>query len=134
MAVVSESVEAASVEVESRDVSVELDDSKSELAQVYLTVLISSSNGVRNDTRFSAGNIGLEVILRGTMRLLTRMELRLCGCLYGIVLLADSLEADVSVDEDRVEAESGVQMLAGFEVVLSISRRSFAGGPGGGVT
>lgn len=133
-AVVSELVEAVSVEVDSKDVKVELEDSRSELAQVYLTVVISSSNGVRKDTRFSAGNMGLEAILRGTIRLLTRIELRLWGCLYGIVLLADSLEADVRVDEDRVEAESGVQMLAGFEVVVPISRRSFAGGPGGGAT
>jgi hypothetical protein len=120
--------------VDSSDVKVKFDDSRSELAQVYLTVLISSSNGVRKDTRFSAGNMGLEAILRGTMRLLERIELRLWGCLYGMVLmlLEDSLEADVSVDEDSVEAESGVQMLAGFGVVLVMSRRSFAGGPGGG--
>ena len=124
---------AESVDTDSRDVNVELEDSRSEFAQVYLTVLISSSSGVRKDTRFSAGNIGLEAILRGTIRLLTRIELRLWGCLYGIVLLADSLEADVSVDE-RVEAESGVQMLVGFEVALLISRRNFAGGPGGGAT
>ena len=134
MAVASGSAEVESVDVDSRDVNVELEDSRSELAQVYLTVLISSSSGVRKDTRFSAGNMGLEVILRGTIRLLERMELRLWGCLYGIVLLANSLEADVSVDEERVEAESGVHMLAGFEVVLLISRRSFAGGPGGGAT
>lgn len=103
---------------------------------MYLTVLISSSNGVRKDTRFSAGNMGLEVILRGTIRLLESIELRLWGCLYGIVLLDDSLEADVRVDEERVEAESGVHMLAGFGVVvvLLMSRRSFAGGPGGGAT
>ena len=131
-AVASDSPEAESVDADSSDVNVELEDSRSELAQVYLTVLISSSSGVRNDTRFSAGNMGLEAILRGTIRLLTSIELRLCGCLYGIVLLADSLEADVSVDDERVEAESGVQMLVGFDVVLPISRRSFAGGPGGG--
>jgi hypothetical protein len=50
------------------------------------------------------------------------------------VLLADSLEADVSVDEDKVEAESGVQMVVRVGVLLLISRRSFAGGPGGGAT
>lgn len=54
--------------------------------------------------------------------------------MYGIVQLADSLEADVRVEEDRVEAESGVQMVEGVEVVLLMSRRSFAGGPGGGAT
>lgn len=110
----------------------------SELAQVYLTVLISSSNGVRKETRFSAGNMGRDAILRGTIRLLVRMELRLWGCLYGIVLLADSLEADVRAEdeEDRVEAESGVHTLVGFEMVvlLLMSRRNLAGGPGGGAT
>lgn len=136
VAVVSDWVELESVDVDSSDVKVELDDSRSELAQVYLTVLISSSNGVRKETRFSAGNMGLEVILRGTIRLLERIELRLWGCLYGIVLMLpeDSLEADVRVEEDRVEAESGVHMLAGVAVVLVMSRRSFAGGPGGGAT
>jgi len=48
------------------------------------------------------------------------------------VQLAESLEAEVSVEEDRVEAESGVQMLEGVGAVLLMSRRSFAGGPGGG--
>jgi hypothetical protein len=74
-------VEEESVEADSSDVNVELEDSRSELAMVYLTVLISSSSGVRKDTRFSAGNMGREAILRGTMRLLVRMELRLWGCL-----------------------------------------------------
>lgn len=78
---VSGPVDDESVDVESSDVRVEPDDSRSELAQVYLTVLISSSSGVRKDTRFSAGNMGREAILRGTMRLLARMELRLWGCL-----------------------------------------------------
>lgn len=78
----SDSVVAESVDVDSSDDSVELEDSKSEFAQVYLTVLISSSSGVRKDTRFSAGNMGREeAILRGTIRLLARMELRLWGCL-----------------------------------------------------
>ena len=122
------------MEADSSDVKVELEDSRSELAMVYLTVLISSSSGVRKDTCFSAGNMGREAILRGTMRLLVRMELRLWGCLYGIVLLADSLEAEVRVDEDSVEAESGVHMLAGADPVVLMSRRSFPGGPGGGAT
>jgi hypothetical protein len=74
-------VEEESVEADSSDVNVELEDSRSELAMVYLTVLISSSSGVRKDTRFSAGNMGREAILRGTMQLLVRMELRLWGCL-----------------------------------------------------
>jgi hypothetical protein len=49
------------------------------------------------------------------------------------VLLADSLEADVRVEEEAVEAESGEQTVveSGAEVVV-MSRRSFAGGPGGG--
>ena len=52
------------------------------------------------------------------------------------MLLADSLEADVRVDEDSVEAESGVpvHMLAGADSVVLMSRRSFPGGPGGGAT
>lgn len=58
--------------------SVELDDSRSECARVYLTVLISSSSGVRKDTRFSAGNRGrVGAILRGIIDLdglLARME------------------------------------------------------------
>jgi hypothetical protein len=81
VAVASGLVGEESVEADSSDVNVELEDSRSELAMVYLTVLISSSSGVRNDTRFSAGNMGREAILRGTMRLLVRMELRLWGCL-----------------------------------------------------
>lgn len=136
VAVVDGVVVDGSVDVDSRDVNVELDDSRSEFAQVYLMVLISSSSGVRNETCFCVGNMGREAILRGTIRLLDRIELRLCGCLYGIVLLADSLEADVSAedDEESVEAESGVQMLVETGVELLMSRRSFAGGPGGGAT
>jgi hypothetical protein len=77
-----EAVEAVSVDVDSRDDRVELEDSRSELAQVYVTVLISSSKGDLKDTCFCAGNMGREeAILRGTMRLLVRMELRLWGCL-----------------------------------------------------
>ena len=136
MVAASDSPDEEFVDVEPSDVKVELEESMSELAQVYLTVLISSSKGVRKETRFSAGNMGREAILRGTIRLLVRMELRLWGCLYGIVLLADSLEADVRVEEDRVEAESGVHMLAGVGVVVLVlmSRRNLAGGPGGGAT
>lgn len=51
---------------------------------VYLTVLISSSSGVRNDTLFSAGNSGrVEAILRDAKGAgpLVRMDRRLCGCL-----------------------------------------------------
>lgn len=63
----------------------ELEDSMSECAKVYLTVLISSSKGVRKETRFSAGKRGREgAILRGSSDLaglLERMEVRLCGCL-----------------------------------------------------
>jgi len=64
------------------DDSVELLDSRSECARVYLVVVISSSSGVRKETRFSAGNIGRveEPILRGIIAragLLERMEVRL---------------------------------------------------------
>jgi hypothetical protein len=45
-------------------------------------VLISSSSGVRKDTRFSAGNMGrLEAILRGIIELLESIDARLWGCL-----------------------------------------------------
>jgi hypothetical protein len=68
-----------------REERVELDDSMSECARVYLVVVISSSNGVRKETRFSAGNMGrFEAILRGIIEgagLLERMEARLWGCL-----------------------------------------------------
>ena len=57
----------------------------SECAKVYLTVLISSSRGLRNDTFFVAGNIGREaVILRGCSDcagLLVSIEGRLCESL-----------------------------------------------------
>jgi hypothetical protein len=39
--------------------------------------------------------------------------------LYGIDIVADSLEADVSADE-RVEAELGVELLCGLETDASI--------------
>jgi hypothetical protein len=52
---------------------------------VYFTVVISSSSGVRKDTFFSAGNSGLDrAIFRGAserVRLLERIEVKLCGCL-----------------------------------------------------
>lgn len=61
------------------------DDSRSECAMVYFTVLISSSNGVRKDTFFSAGKSGRTgAIFRGMScraGLLERMEFRLWGCL-----------------------------------------------------
>lgn len=63
---------------------VEVDDSSSECATVYVTVVISSSSGVRKETRFSAGNRGREAILRGASEragLLERIEVRLWGCL-----------------------------------------------------
>jgi len=73
---------------------VEVEDSRSECAMVYFTVVISSSSGIRNETRFSAGNMGLEeAILRGIIDLaglLASIEARLCGCLYGIDMVADS--------------------------------------------
>lgn len=64
---------------------VETEASMSECARVYLTVVISSSRGVRKDTRFSAGNMGREAaILRGMIErtgLLASAETRLWGCL-----------------------------------------------------
>lgn len=80
--------------VDSFEDSVEREDWRSECARVYLTVVISSSSGVRKDTRFSAGNMGRAgvVILRGSVEragLFVRMEARLWGCLYGIELEAD---------------------------------------------
>lgn len=71
----------------STEESVDVDpmDSISECARVNFTVLISSSRGVRKDTRFSAGKRGrVEVIFRGIIcRVgpLDRIEARLCGCL-----------------------------------------------------
>jgi hypothetical protein len=80
----SESVDSLVV-VDDMEDRVELEESRSEWAKVYLTFLISSSSGVRKDTRFSAGNIGrLEVILRDIndlAGLLERIEVRLWGCL-----------------------------------------------------
>jgi hypothetical protein len=62
-----------------------VDDCRSEWAKVNLVVLISSSSGVRNDTFFSAGNMGRAgAILRGIRwraGLLVRIEVKLCGCL-----------------------------------------------------
>lgn len=113
-----------------KDDSVELEDPRSEWASVYLTVVISSSRGVRKETRFSAGNMGLdEAILResvGLAGLLVRIEVRLWGCLYGIAAVADSLDADVSVDE-RVEAELGVEALLVLARLLSSDRRGLVG-------
>lgn len=80
------SMERASDGFESVDSSVaseervEVDDSSSEWATVYVTVVISSSSGVRKDTRFSAGNRGRDAILRGARDragLLERIEVRL---------------------------------------------------------
>jgi hypothetical protein len=80
----SESVDSLVV-VDVMEDRVELDESRSEWAKVYLTFLISSSSGVRKDTRFSAGNMGrLEAILRGIndlAGLLESIEVRLWGCL-----------------------------------------------------
>lgn len=76
----SDSVVAAEAD-DAMDDKVEQDDSMSECASVYLVVVISSSSGVRKDTRFSAGNMGrLEFILRGIMEragLFERIESRL---------------------------------------------------------
>lgn len=88
----SEAVESADMDaseasdsVVASDEMVELEDSSSECATVYFTVVISSSSGVRNETLFSAGNSGFdEVIFRGASeraRLLERIEVKLWGCL-----------------------------------------------------
>lgn len=62
-----------------------MEDWRSRWDMVYFVVVISSSRGVRNETRFSAGKRGrADVILRGIRSragLLVRMEVRLCGCL-----------------------------------------------------
>jgi hypothetical protein len=119
----------ASDSVVASDEMVELEDSSSECATVYFTVVISSSRGVRKETLFSAGNSGLdEVIFRGASeraRLLERIEVKLWGCLYGITMVAESVEADVSPDE-RVEAELGVEALE-VSQLLSMQRRGLDG-------
>lgn len=70
---------------DSTEATEDVEASISECAKVYLTVLISSSRGVRNDTFFVAGNIGREaVILRGCSDcagLLVSIEGRLCESL-----------------------------------------------------
>lgn len=117
--------------VEARVERVETEDSRSECAMMYLTLVISSSNGVRKDTRFSAGNMGLEeAILRGIIDLaglLASIDVRLCGCLYGIDIVADSWEEAVSADES-VDAELGVvEVLVAFGMLLSIESLGFVG-------
>ena len=68
--------------LEAMDVMVETEDSRSEWASVYRVVVISSTSGVLNDTRFSAGNMGRDdAILRGTIWLLDKIETTLWGCL-----------------------------------------------------
>ena len=75
-----ESVVAVDATDETVD-KVEMDDSRSEWANVYVVVVISSSSGVRKQTCFSAGNMGrLEDMLRGIIEragLFARMEVRL---------------------------------------------------------
>jgi hypothetical protein len=78
----SEEEEEEVESIEDRVDRVEVESAMSEWARVYLTVVMSSSRGVRNETRFSAGKRGrAAVILRGVMGLFARMELRLWGCL-----------------------------------------------------
>lgn len=71
--------------LEPSEESVDTEASRSECASVYLTVVISSSSGVRKETRFAAGNMGRELaILRGIIEragLLASTETRLWGCL-----------------------------------------------------
>lgn len=77
-------VSDSSEEVVASDEMVDTEDSMSECASVYLTVLISSSKGVRNETRFSAGNSGLaEPILREVNGVgpFDSIDRRLWGCL-----------------------------------------------------
>lgn len=86
----------------------------SECAMVYLTVTISSSSGIRNETRFVAGNSGRleDAILRvrtSAMGLLDSMDGRLCASLYGIRMVTDSVDdADEADVADAVDAELGV--------------------------
>ncbi|KAL1606766.1 hypothetical protein SLS60_004173 [Paraconiothyrium brasiliense] len=121
-------VSDASAGVVPSEETVETEDSISEWASVNFTVLISSSSGVRKDTRFSAGNNGLAAaILRG-FGPLESMERTLCGCLYGMMLVAESVEADVRAD-DSVDAELGVDALFGALQLLSMDRRSLDGRP-----
>lgn len=90
----------------------DVEDSMSECAKVYFTVVISSSRGVRNDTFFAAGNMGREaVILLGrsdSTGLLESIEGRLCVSLYGIRMVAESLEEAEVEPEENVDAEFGV--------------------------
>jgi len=62
-----------------------VEDCRSRWVMVYFVVVISSSSGVRKETRFSAGKRGRAVvILRGIRSRegpLMRIEIRLCGCL-----------------------------------------------------
>lgn len=94
---------------------VDVDDSMSECFIVYVEVLMSSVNGVRNETCFVAGNIGfdcvrdiLRVLLRGS-GLLLRIDVTLYDTLYGIrsgaanispVLTAELLDVDEIVDAE----------------------------------
>lgn len=87
-----DSEEGASIEALDSELAIEAivdseltDDWRSECAMVYFVFMISSSNGVRNETLFSAGKNGRAgAILRGIMLragLLLRMDARLWGCL-----------------------------------------------------
>jgi len=65
--------------VERDDIDAESCNSTSDCASVYLEVVISSSRGVRKDTFFLAGNLGLLVIFLDSIRgmgLLANTELR----------------------------------------------------------
>jgi len=95
---------------------------------VYFTVLISSAKGWLNETRFVAGNIGrlfASDILRvsaGGIGLFLRTERRLCGCLYGILIIAESVEDKevvevAEIEEAGVEAEVGVLFAASRDII-----------------
>jgi hypothetical protein len=81
----------------------------------------------------SSSECGLDaVIFRGAREragLLERIEVRLWGCLYGIVIVAESVEAEVSPDES-VEAEPGVEAPE-VSQLLSMQRRGLEGRPAG---
>lgn len=90
--------------VESEAIESEPCISMSEFAYVYFDVVISSTSGVRKDTFFWAGNLGLADILRGVARgngPLDSIEFSAWDIEYGIV-------AEWTVEADDIDEELGV--------------------------
>ena len=85
----------------------------SEWARVNIDVLMSSSRGVRKETRFGAVKIGLEMdILRKRADgrgLFDRMDRRLCVTVYGR-----------SAGSEKVEAEDTEDVLGVLELCCSV--------------